>query len=886
MRSPLFLTVVAIFSVAMAVMATPLKTLSGHVPAAAARLQSSGRLAPEKKLRLAMGLTLRNQAELHDFLQAVYDPASPQYRHYLSPDEFTERFGPSQDEYDAVIRFAETNGFTVAATHADRMLLEVNAAARDVERAFHLALRLYPHPAEARTFFAPDAEPSAPADLAIADISGLNNYLKPRPANLRRQKIGTNSWNMNTSRDGSGPDGNFIGSDYRAAYAPGTTLTGAGQTVGLLEYDNFFPGDVTTYEYITGLTNPPPVSVVLLGGYNGTPGDGDGEVALDVEMAMSMAPGLSGIVCYAAGLDTNGDESVPANVILCAMASSNSVKQLSSSWLFESNPQATMDYYFQKFQAQGQSFYQASGDHGAYPGAIDMPSDDPNITVVGGTVFLTGAPNGAWMGEITWNAPDIADSSGGGVSTIYPIPPWQVGVSTAANLASTVNRNVPDVSMVADNIFIVADRGCDESSGGTSAAAPLWAAFTALINQQAVATGHGAVGFINPAIYGFYTNSYYSACFDDITFGNTTNFDNICYFATLGYDLCTGLGSPAGGSLIIALACPDGFVMAPGRGFTASGPVGGPFSPTTQKLVLTNAGQASLNWTTGGQPAWLNVSSQGGALQAATGQTVTVSLNSTAQTLASGVYTANVWFTNLTSGLAQLRQFTLQINQDLVHDGGFEAGMLCYWTLSGEQAAAYCYVDNCGYTGYLPHSGYFFVALGEIGSLAYISQPLATTAGQPYLISFWLENPTGYTPNQFEVEFDSATMTNVVYNQSDLGASAWQNIQILTVASSTNTQLQFGGRDDNDFLCLDDVSVVPAPLPTVQSVQRTGSNIQINWAALAGLQYQVQSASSLTKAQWTNLGNPVTAAGNTASATETIGAATQQFYRVVLLVPM
>jgi hypothetical protein len=336
--------------------------------------------------------------------------------------------------------------------------------------------------------------------------------------------------------------------------------------------------------------------------------------------------------------------------------------------------------------------------------------------------------------------------------------------------------------------------------------------------------------------------------------------------------------------LIIALASPDGFVISSGRGFTANGPSGGPFNISTQTLLLANSGASSLNWALGGAPAWLDVSSHGGAISpGGTPASVTLNLNPLANTMAAGVYTANLWFTNLTSGLAQLRQFTLQVEQNLVHDGGFESGDFCYWTLSGLDALYFNFVDNGGYTFYNAHSGIYFAALGQSNSLAYLSQPLSTLAGQPYLISFWLQNQSGQTPNQFVVEWDADLATNILYNQLNLGTFEWENMQFRAVAPTNTTLLQFGSRNDNDYFVLDDISVFPVPLPTIQSIQQAGQTVGISASALPGLVYQVQYTTNLFQPQWTNLGNSVTATGDSVTVSENIGADTQEFYRMVLL---
>jgi len=206
--------------------------LRGHVPAVVAQLQPNGRLPVATEMKLAIGLPLRNQAALTNLLQQLYDPASPNYRHYLTPEEFTAQFGPTEQDYQKVISFAQASGLRVTQTHGNRMLVDVSGNVADIEKAFHVTLHTFPHPAETRTFFAPDVEPTVAADLPILHISGLNNYVLPRPAGritpLSGAKPGA----------GSGPAGSYMGADFRNAYAPGATQTGSGQMVGLLEFDS------------------------------------------------------------------------------------------------------------------------------------------------------------------------------------------------------------------------------------------------------------------------------------------------------------------------------------------------------------------------------------------------------------------------------------------------------------------------------------------------------------------------------------------------------------------------------------------------------------------------------------------------------------------------
>jgi hypothetical protein len=909
--------------------------LPGLMPAVVPTLKPLGRLDASERLRLSIYLPLHNREALTGLLEELYDPANPLYHHYLSPEEFDARFGPTGDEYQAVIAWASRSGFSITARHPNRMLLEVSAAVTDIEQALGVTMQTYAHPSESRTFFAPDSDPSVDAGLPVLSIGGLNNFSRPHPTNLRASVLRSDKSvkssksggvsplnqgragpakvqsggavpalklpsNAKPQTVGSGPNGNLAGFDYRAAYAPGVTLTGTGQMVGLMEFDGYFPVDITNYEAATGVPEVP-LQIVLLDAFDGTPtppdqGSANEEVAADIEMAISMAPGLSSVVVFEAG--PNGDP----NHVLQAMSTNTAIKQFSCSWSFgplTALERTNMDDYFIKMDAQGQTFFDASGDDGATTNAVGMvaPDDDPYITLVGGTALATAGPGAPWLSETVWNAglgPGNSASEGG-VSTVYAIPSWQKGVNMTANGGSTSKRNSPDVAMAADNIFFAADDGYLENVSGTSCGAPLWAGLAALANQRAVAAGLTNIGFINPALYHIGTNSGYAACFDDITFGNNTNIVATEYLAKPGYDLCTGWGTPIGGSLIIALTQPDGFQITPGRGAVANGPAGGPFSVTSQTLTLTNAGKPVFNWSLGGSASWMNLSSSSGTLTSGgAAASVTVTLNAAASQLPAGVYTNQLWFTNLGSGLAQLRQFTLQVGEELAQDGGFEAGDFCYWTLSGDSSiynynfADYAY-DTNGTVNYAPYEGYYFAALGQVSNIAYISQTVPTRSNQLYLLSFRLQNPLEGTtntsnPNQFVVRWNTnATSTNVIFNQTNMGAFGWSNF-VFTVRAWTNAAtLQFGSRNDNDYFCLDNVSVMPLPAPAVSALAPGGGTFQLAWSALAGAGYQVQYMTNVTQTNWINLGGVITATNNPMIIAESAASGPERFYRVVLL---
>ena len=631
------------------------QALHGQRPPAVSKLKSLGALSGTTNLQLAIGLPLRHPEELQRLLGQIYDPASPNYHHYLTPEKFAEQFGPTEKDYRAVIAFARANGLKITATHPNRMLLDVSGSVAAIERALHVTLQTYAHPAEQRTFYAPDREPSLDLSVPVLQISGLDNYARPQP-HLQATPLNAASKAV-LPNAGSGPSGNYLGGDFRKAYVPDSTLTGSGQVVGLLQFDGYTASDISYYESLAGLPSVT-LSNVLIDGASGRPSGSGGEVevSLDIEMAISMAPGLSKVIVYMAPNPS------PWVDLLNRMATDNLAKQLSCSWYQPGGASnAVADQIFQQMAAQGQSFYNASGDYDAFTGLVPFPGDTPFLTQVGGTTLTTTGPGGAWLSETVWNR-NNGIGSGGGISTQYPIPNWQTNINLTPAQGSPTLRNVPDVALTAENVYVRAN-GLNYNVGGTSCAAPLWAGFSALINQQALASGHPPVGFVTPAIYALGGSQNYPACFHDITTGdNTSSSSPARFYAVAGYDLCTGWGTPAGQSLINALANPEALIITPATGFTSTGGVGGPFTVTSQAFSLTNSGTNTLTWSLVSTSLWLNASPGGGTLTPnGSAATVTVSLNPAAGGLPVGTYSGTVWFTNQNDSVGQGRSFTLNV---------------------------------------------------------------------------------------------------------------------------------------------------------------------------------------------------------------------------------
>jgi kumamolisin len=606
--------------------------------------KSLGRLPATQSLHFDIVLPLRDQAGLESFLRAVYDPSSSSYRHFLTVEDFTARFGPSQQDYNALIHFATASGFTVLGGSRDSMDVQLKGSVSAIEAAFHVKMNVYQHPTEDRTFYAPDREPSVDLSIQLWHISGLDNYSIPRPALQRRSPQGVRS----NATTGSCPGQSFCGSDMRAAYYESTALTGSGQNVGLLEYLGFDIADVNTYYKNANQTRTAAVVGISTDGSSlsclASQGCDDTEQTLDITQSAGMAPGVTTVYVFVGNTDT---------ALLGGMSSDTPLPlNLSSSWTWSPADPKTDDPYFQKMQAQGQSFFQAAGDSDSWNKNNDLyPSEDPNVICVGGTDLNTTGPGGDWASEVGW-----VDGGGGISPDKLAIPSWQQlpGVITSANKGSTLYRNGPDVSANSNFTFYVcADQTtCSENLyGGTSFAAPMWAGYLALANQQAASNGNPPPGFINPVIYPLGLGSDYDTDFHDITSGNNG------FPATIGYDLDTGWGSPNGASLINALVGTSvpSFALSssPGSITVKQGSSG----TSTITSTVFSGFDSTVNLTASGQPSGVTATLKPTSITGDGTSTLTLAV---ASTTAAGVYPITI--TGVGGGLTETTTGTLTVN--------------------------------------------------------------------------------------------------------------------------------------------------------------------------------------------------------------------------------
>ncbi len=533
--------------------------LSGQAVPLIKQAQLLGAADVQQQLQLSVGLRPRNQQDLAILLSDLYNPHSSLYHRFLTPQQFASDFAPTPDQQQQVASYLRSQGLTVTSIAPNGLLIDATATVAQAEAAFQVAINNYK--VGSRTFFANASAPAIPASLTslIASIGGLDNAVKWKPL-LQSQATApmmptrsANRLRRSAQQTGYGP------SDLTGAYdetpLQSAGINGSNQTVAIFELDGYQSSDITQYLQNYGLSSPS-ISNVLVDGFNGAAGAGAIEVDLDIEVVAAMAPQASQLI-YEGPNTTQG-----VNDTYNQIVTDDKAQVMTASW-GECEAQSgtselqTLDSIFQQGAAEGISMFAAAGDSGAYDCGdtnlgVDSPASDPYITGVGGTNLQLSS--GVYGSESVWSDPSATqqgpegDGGGGGLSSTFTEPSWQTGPGVQ-NQYSNGNREMPDVTADADPntgyavYCTVAAAGCSSSGwievGGTSAASPLWAGSTAVINQYLQQQGKARVGFYNPTLYQLAATQQAHTPFHDITSGN-----NLYYPATTGYDEASGLGSP------------------------------------------------------------------------------------------------------------------------------------------------------------------------------------------------------------------------------------------------------------------------------------------------------------------------------------------------------
>jgi len=591
-------------------------------------------LTPEENqasMDFSISLRMRDFSEFQARLQAGEK---------ISPAEMEAKYLPLQSDYDRTAAWLTAEGFTLTVADSNHTNLYARGTVAAIANAFGVTFaRVATADGE---FTSAITAPSLPADIAAAilSIDGLQPHVR---AHVPKHARPAASAAINNDK------GFFTPADIAAYYQVPAALTGAGQTIAIIMDANVQPSDLTSFWTAAGLPQ-------TIANFTAVPINGGavsqsdvGESALDVEWAGGIATGAK-IRLYTISSLINTRISAACTQILSDAKADPTIRVVSMSFGGNESPFTTLQQTFAQMAQAGITVCAASGDGGSNPNpttgaygasnplSVSYPASDPSVTGVGGTtVGLDSNFNG--ISETTWfqaasggNGPG---ASGGGFSAIFTRPSWQVGTGFPAGNA----RCVPDLALVSDGSVsgqqigaLVIQGGVVQGAGGTSLATQVFGAMVALLDQARASAGLASLGMIGPVIYPLIG----TANFNDITTGS-----NGAYNATVGYDLCTGIGSPNMSNLTLAL----GGIVAPtitAQPQSAGTTVGGTFSFS---VTASGGGTLVYQWFFNGS--------------ALSGQTSSTYLNGNATAGNAGAYTVVV---SNAAGSATSNAATLTVN--------------------------------------------------------------------------------------------------------------------------------------------------------------------------------------------------------------------------------
>jgi kumamolisin len=685
---------------------------------------------------------------------AVSTPGTAVYRDYLNRGQFAGRFGPTTTAIATVTKSLKSDGLSVGRIASDRLSIPVSGTASLIGKALSTSFESY-RVQGGRIAYANTKAPLFAGNVApyISGVIGLDSLSLPQRLGLQRPlvhravptspQVVTGGPQPCTAAINAGPSDDAFTADqlasaYRFSSLYGAGDEGSGVTVALYELEPNLTTDISSYQSCYGTSTS--VSYIKVDGGAGT-GAGEGEAALDIEDVIGLAPKATINVYQAPNSNTGAYENYEQIV------DNDTAKVVSTSWgdcesIAGASVISEEGTLFQQAATQGQSIFAAAGDSGSEDCgtnalAVDDPASQPFVTGVGGTEITALGPAPT---QNVWNEKaNGSGAGGGGVSASHTMPSYQSGAPASLNVINANSsgtqckaatgsycREVPDVSADADPYsgYVVYYDGSWTGIGGTSAAAPLWAAFTALTDASSSCAGK-AIGFANPVLYSAAASAY-SADFNDITSGNNdyTGTHSGLYPAGTGYDMASGLGTPNGAALPASL-CSGGStgntvtVTNPGTQTTTVG------SSVSLQISATDSGGLSLTYSETGLPAGLAISSSGlitGAPTTAASSSVTVTAKDSTGASGSASFT---WTVNAKTSCTAAQ---------LLGNPGFESGNKIW------KATADVILDNSEAGGAeVAQAGKWFAWLDGYGTphTDTLSQGVAVPAGcSNYTLSY------------------------------------------------------------------------------------------------------------------------------------------------------
>lgn len=517
------------------------------------RLDPGTRLvgAPDPHEVIEVSVVLKPRKPIPDAIES--GKRLPSERKYRTREDYAKEYGADPTVMETVMEFAHAHQLTVIKASVARRTIELSGTVQAMSEAFGVFLGLYER--EGERFRGRRGAVHVASEFAkdVAGVFGLDNRRQARPFIKRGHQRVRKAEALNST--------SYFAPRVASLYqCDGLQATGEGETIAILEFGGgYTTQDLQTYFATVSPNQMPVVKAISVGGHSNRPGvdqDSDGEVALDIEVAGAIAPNATIAVYFSTFTEKGWTDAITSAIHDADLKPS----VISISWGWEEGlgiwSQQAMDVvsaHFQDAANLGVTVCAAAGDNGSSDGNrdglahCDFPASSPFALACGGTK-LTGTDR--IISETVWNDGD-GSAGGGGVSDYFDpaTAPWQVN----ANVPPSINppgtkrgRGVPDVASNADpeSGFKIYVGGAWQVIGGTSAAAPLWAAVIALLNQK-LGPGH-EVGYLNPVLY---TTLGPAKVLRDITQGNIGG-----YSAKVGWDCCTGWGSPVGVNLLQALA--------------------------------------------------------------------------------------------------------------------------------------------------------------------------------------------------------------------------------------------------------------------------------------------------------------------------------------------
>ncbi len=626
----------------------------GRAPQIPAGSSVVGSLASGTSLSVAVTLEPSDASALAAYAQSVSTPGSADYRHYLTVSQFRAQFAPSAAQISSVEGALRSAGLTPGSVSADGLSISVSGTASQLSTGFNTSLeRVRLH--SGRVAYTNTEAPRVASSVAriVQGVVGLSSLARAEPVGYARATTSEGDDLVRPSDDAlaihsvtdptacsaasSAADGAYTADQIASAYGFTTLFgdgdLGSGASVGLIELEPNSVDDIATYDTCYGVD--PTINYTQVDGGAGG-GDGSGEAAFDIEQVAGLAPESTIDVFQAPNTNAGLLDDYRKAIV-------NGVKVISTSWgeCESDNGDSMTDAeqtLFEEAATEGISVFAASGDDGSTdcfnddsgPGqppqessglAVDDPGSDPYVTSVGGTSLpsLT-APSD----QSVWD--NAEGASGGGISSVWTMPTYQQDASSTLDVISsqsssttceapsgTYCREVPDVSADADpdTGYVIywngdgAEHGDGDiqgwqAIGGTSGAAPLWAALTADADSSTACNGT-SIGFMNPALYTVASNATsYADDFTDVASGtndySASGYTGGLYPAVTGYDMATGLGTPLAAALAPAL-CAD-----PTSSTTTSGSTFTPVATTTTTATPTTTTPSTTTTTTSTTP--------------------------------------------------------------------------------------------------------------------------------------------------------------------------------------------------------------------------------------------------------------------------------------------